>query len=155
MSAGLVLLVALGTSDVSPDAAAPGPREYLGELEVYLEPWDPRELCAVTVGLRNLAGVRQGEAWLKLRWVDTDNTVVGEPDLRLDGLLPERFNAKNLTLPVRCSRLSHVEVVSAEWTLPHDAVIPGETRVPITGVAGTRWRFAWNGEIALFKGTPE
>ena len=75
---------------------AADPVAYRGGLDVFLEPNDPQGVCSVTIGLRNLSGVRQGEARLRLAWFDSAGTLLADQSLRMDPLDIDRYDAKNL-----------------------------------------------------------
>lgn len=133
--------------------AAPPGRDYRGELDLWLLPYDEIGACSVTVGLRNASGVRQGEAWLTLAWLGADGSELAPPArIRMDPLLPGRYNAKNETLPLRCAEVIEVELRGAEWTLFAGWDAPPQPRVPIAGISGTRWRLAWSEEQQAWGG---
>lgn len=120
---------------------------------MYLEPWDARGVCSVTVTLDNQSGARQGEAWLRLQWLDVERRLVGEHRQRMDPLLPEHHDAKNHALPVLCSRIGRLQVRSAEWhPYPTLDTPVNERVVSIEDVEGSEWRFSWNEEMKLFVG---
>jgi hypothetical protein len=128
---------------------------YPGEAEFYLEPYDAQGACSVTVGLRNSSGVRQGDAWLSLAWYGTEGALVAEQRLRLDPLLEGRYDAKNLTLPVRCTTVARVVVRSARWRVfpTKDGPDPGlAPEARIDAVDGREWRFGWQAGSGLFVG---
>jgi hypothetical protein len=130
-------------------------REYPGEMDLWLLPYDDRGVCSVTVGLRNVSGLRQGEAWLTLAWLGLDGTELHPPsNIRMDPLLAGRYNAKNDTLSLRCAELGSVEVRRAEWTLFAGWDAPPQPVVPIQDVSGTRWRLAWSEERQAWAGEP-
>jgi hypothetical protein len=128
-------------------------REYRGEMDLWLLPYDDSGACSVTVGLRNASGLRQGEAWLTLAWLGQDGSELHPPsNIRMDPLLAGRYNAKNETLPLRCAELGSVEVRRAEWTLFAGWDAAPQPVVPIQDVSGTRWRLAWSEEQQAWRG---
>jgi hypothetical protein len=139
-----------------PAAAMDGPaRDYRGEMDLWLLPYDEHGACSVTVGLRNSSGVRQGEAWLTLSWLDQDGTELQAPSrIRMDPLLAGRYNAKNETLPLRCADIHAVEVRDAGWTLFAGWDAPPQPVVPIRDVSGTRWQLEWSEEHQAWRGEP-
>lgn len=126
---------------------------YTGELEVFLEPFDEKGSCSVTIALRNLSKVRQGDANLKLAWFDASGALIAEPSLQMDGLLDGRVDAKNLALPVRCRQVERLAVRSAKWVLFEGWDAPKRTIVRIDGVEGGEWQMGWNAEMGLFVGS--
>jgi len=128
-------------------------RDYHGEMDLWLLPYDDRGVCSVTVGLRNASGVRQGEAWLTLAWLGHDGAELHPPStIRMDPMLAGRYNAKNVTLPLRCAEVASVEVRRAEWTLFAGWDAPPQPVVPIQDVSGTRWRLSWREEQQAWGG---
>ncbi len=128
---------------------------YRGSLEVFLEPNDPQGVCSATIGLRNVSGARQGEAWLRLAWFDAAGKLLDDQRLRMDALEVNRYDAKNLAVPGNCDRVSRMRVTSAEWTLPQTGSSPDRTVVTIEGVERTEWAFHWDPKISLFAGVPQ
>lgn len=137
---------------VSEEQAALVARDYAGEVEVYLLPYEEQGACSITVGLRNTSGVRMAVAWFQLAWLDGEGQLLAEQSLRMDGLLPGRYDAKNLSLPLRCAQVSRLDIKSANWTLFQGWDNPLEVVVPITGAHGTGWRLRWNAELEAFAG---
>jgi hypothetical protein len=125
---------------------------YRGDLDVFLEPNDPQGVCSVTIGLRNISGARQGEARLRLAWFDSTGTLVADQSLRMDPLDIDRYDAKNLALPVICSKVGRMRVQSAKWVLGWET-LDGPV-VTIEAVERTEWQMRWDGEIGLFVGDP-
>lgn len=151
---GSILLLSsclVGACTVAPPAAK-GPT-YAGELEVYLQPFDEKGLCSVTIGLRNVSGSRQGDANLSLAWFDAGGKSLGEQALRMDELRPERTDGKNLTLQARCKEVSRLIVRTAEWNLFEGWDTPARSVVRIDRVEGSEWQFSWDAENFLFVGT--
>lgn len=161
-AAGRVTVAAAAAVAALGGCAASGPRPgatltYPGEAEFYLEPYDAVGACSATVGLRNTSGMRQGEAWLSLAWYGVDGALVDEQPLRLDPLLEGRYDAKNLSLAVRCATLARVVVRSARWQVypTKDGPDPGlAPEARIDGVDGGEWRFGWQAGSGLFVGEP-
>jgi hypothetical protein len=120
-------------------ASAPGRDRQPGEIEVFLEP-DPREICAVTVTLRNLSEGWRGEARLELAWMGAEGRLLHRESLSLDGLLPGRLSAKNLSLPFDCGKIDSLRVQSARWHPYPYLKIEDPTIFVIDGVDGTTWR---------------
>lgn len=150
---GIALAAAALTGCAATGGASDGPRlAYRGELELYLEPYDAKGLCSVTVGLRNVSGVRQEEAWLTLAWLGTDGSMVSEQRLRMDPLLPGRYSAKNLTLPVRCAAVGQAIVRDARWTVFSEVQAANPAVAAIEGASNTNWQFRWQPETGLFVG---
>jgi len=125
---------------------------YSGQLDVYLQPFDDKGACSITIGLRNASGARQGDANLKLAWFDAAGAVLAEQPLRMDGLLDGRYDAKNLALPVPCRQVSRLTVRRAEWNLFEGWDTPARVVVRIDGVEGTEWQIVWDEENGLFVG---
>ncbi len=139
--------------DQAPDAPAELPaRTYAGEVEVYLLPYDEQGACSITVGLRNTSGVRQREARFQLAWLDAESQLLADQSLWMDGLRPGRYDAKNLSLPVRCERVSRLDMKSAEWTLFEGWDNPLKVVVPIAGAHRTAWQFRWDAALGAFVG---
>lgn len=135
------------------NAMPPPVRAYRGELDLWLVPYDESGACSVTVGLSNLSGVRQGEAWLALAWRGGDGAeLVAPARIRMDPLLPGRYNAKNETLPLRCREIVEVWLSSAEWKLFAGGDAPAQPMVPILGINGTRWRLVWSDDKQAWRG---
>lgn len=130
---------------------------YRGALDVLLEPWDQKNLCAVTVGLRNVSGVRQGEAWLEMAWFDEAGVERARETLRMDPLLVDRYSAKNLALPLRCAEIGRVHVVRAEWLRGADeGMLDGiSERLSIGDVSGGVWRFGHDAALGVYVGSPD
>jgi hypothetical protein len=128
----------------------PGAVTYTGEIEAYLEPFDQKNACSVTMVLHNLSQVRQGDANLTLAWFDASGVLLAEQSLRMDGLLEGRADAKNLTLPVLCKQVDRVLVRSAKWNLFMGWGTPGPI-VRIDGVEGVELRLDWNAQTGLFE----
>lgn len=133
--------------------AAESPSSIRGEIEAYLEPSDEQGVCSVTIGLRNLSVAWQGEARLLLAWFDADGSLIEELPLRMDPLLPGRFDAKNQVLTGRCAAVSKLVVSSAEW-LPYPSMEPkaDAAAAVIEGVAGSQWQMRWSDDHRLFVG---
>ncbi len=155
----LLPVLLLAGCAAAPGGGAPGggqreapTRLYTGELDVYLEPYDDKGACSITIGLRNTSGVRQGEARLQLAWLNAQGAVLADQSLRMDGLLPGRYDAKNLALPLKCERVSRLQVRSAEWTLFEGWDDPQPVVVPIEGAHATEWRLAWDATLGVFVG---
>lgn len=127
-------------------------RIYSGQLDVYLEPYDDKGKCSITIGLRNASGARQADANLKLAWFDSAGAVLAEQMLRMDGLLDGRYDAKNLALPVLCRQVARLAVRKAEWNLFEGWDTPAKSIVRIDGVEGTEWQFLWDEEYGLYAG---
>jgi hypothetical protein len=125
---------------------------YSGQLEVYLEPFDDKGVCSITIGLRNVAGARQNDANLKLAWFDSAGDLIAEQALRMDPLLVGRTDGKNLALPVRCRQIGQLTVRRAEWDLFEGWGTPAQSVVRIDGVEGTEWAFVWDEQNGLFVG---
>jgi hypothetical protein len=125
---------------------------YRGELEFYLEPYDAKGACSATVGLRNVSGVRQAEAWLDLAWYGADGALLTQGRLRLDPLLPGRYDAKNMTVPGQCADVQRVEVRRATWTVFEAEPAPMPPLATIEGAAGGQWQFRWQADDGLFVG---
>ena len=143
----------LGVADeASDEQAAQLARDYTGEVDVYLLPYDEQGVCSIEIGLRNTSGVRQREARLQLVWFDHDGQLLDDQSLRMDGLLPGRDTAKNLSLPVRCERVSQLDMKSAEWTLFQGWDNPLDVVVPIAGAHRTAWQFRWDAALGAFVG---
>lgn len=142
-----------GESASTPVPVTESPSSSRGEIEVYLEPSDEQGVCSVTIGLRNLSAAWQGEARLRLAWFDADGSLIEELPLRMDPLLPGRFDAKNQVLTGRCAAVSRLVVRSAEW-LPYPSMEPRAEAavVDIEGVAGSEWRMRWSEDHRLFVG---
>ena len=138
--------------DVSGKQAELPARTYAGEVEVYLLPYDEQGICSITVGLRNTSGVRQGEARFQLAWLDAESQLLADQSLWMDGLLPGRYDAKNLSLPVRCDKVGRLDMKSAEWTLFEGWDNPLKVVVPITGAHRTAWQFRWDAALGAFVG---
>jgi hypothetical protein len=127
-------------------------RLYSGQLDVYLEPFDDKGRCSITIGLRNVSGARQGDANLKLAWFDAADALIAEQALRMDGLLDGRYDAKNVALPVPCRQVGRLAVRKAEWNLFEGWDAPARSVVRIDGVEGTGWQILWDEESSLFVG---
>lgn len=149
-------LVASSWLAVACTSMATGPEEpariYSGQFEVYLEPFDEQGRCSITIGLRNASGVRQGDANLKLAWFDTAGAVLVEQELRMDGLLEGRYDAKNLALLMPCRQVTRLAVRTAEWNLFEGWDSPARSVVRIDGVGDTAWEMVWDEEKQLFVG---
>lgn len=145
------LLVAACTSSPTPRAPAV---IYSGQIDVYLEPFDDKGSCSITIGLRNSSGVRQGDAHLQLAWFASSGAAIAEQGLRMDGLLDGRYDAKNLALPVPCREVGKLVVRKAEWDLFEGWDAPVRSVVRIDGVEGTEWELAWDEATGLFVGRP-
>jgi hypothetical protein len=143
------LAVACTSMTTAPEQPA---RIYSGQLDVVLEPFDARGKCSITIGLRNTSGVRQGDANLKLAWFDSAGALLAEQELRMDGLLEGRYDAKNLALLVPCREVDRLVVRTAEWTLFAGEDIPVQSVVRIDGVEDTEWKVGWDEENQLFLG---
>jgi hypothetical protein len=143
------LAVACTSMTTAPKQAA---RIYSGQLDVVLEPFDAQGKCSITIGLRNTSGVRQGDANLKLAWHDSAGAVLAEQELRMDGLLEGRYDAKNLALLVPCREVDRLVVRTAEWTLFEGWDTPTPSIVRIDGVEDTEWKVGWDEENQLFLG---
>lgn len=128
------------------------PARYRGSLDVYLEPNDAQGVCSVTIGLHNVSGVRQREAWLRLLWFDAAGTQLADQSLRMDPLDIDRYDAKNLVLAMTCDRVQRMQVKSAEWTLFRGWDTPVNKSVVIDDVDHTEWRMRWDAGIGLFVG---
>lgn len=142
-----------GESPASLVPAAESPSSFRGEIEAYLEPNDEQGVCSVTIGLRNLSAAWQGEARLRLAWFDANGSLIEELPLRMDPLLPGRFDAKNQVLTGRCATVSRLVVQSAEW-LPYPSMEPktDAAAVVIESVAGSEWQMRWSEDHRLFVG---
>jgi len=152
---GALALVGASLFVAACTANAPRPPSavtYQGQLDVYLQPYDDKEACSITVGLRNSSGVRQGDANLELAWFSSAGAAIAEQTLRMDGLLEGRYDAKNLALRVRCREVARLAVRRAEWDLFDGWDSPARSVVRIDGVENTEWEFAWDDEIDLFVG---
>lgn len=121
---------------------------YHGEIEAFLEPVDAQGACAVTVGLRNRSGVRQGEARLRLAWMNAQGKLIEEQRLRMDPVDVAQYDAKNLVLPIRCANVERLRVRSAEWSLGWDATVASV--VPIAGVDGVDLVLRWDEKLQLY-----
>lgn len=137
-----------------PPAVPPAPpsREYAGEVEVFLLPYDEQGACSITIGLRNISDVRHAEARFQLAWLNANSELLADQSLRMDGLRPGRYDAKNLSLPVRCKQVSRLLMKTAEWTLFEGWDSPLPVVVPIAGAHATEWRLRWNPELGAFAG---
>ena len=142
------LAVACTSTATSPEPAV----TYAGQLDVYLEPFDDKGACSITIGLRNASGARQGDANLKLAWFDPAGALLAEQTLRMDGLLEGRYDAKNLALPVPCRQVDRLAVRKAEWNLFEGWDTPARSVVRIDGVEGAEWQIVWDEEARLFVG---
>ena len=152
VSVAACLLVAACTS--MPSARAPA-AIYTGQIDVYLEPFDDKRSCSITIGLRNSSGVRQGDANLRLDWLDSSGALIAGQSVGMDGLLDGRYDAKNLALPVRCREVGKLVVRRAEWDLFDGWASTSRPVVRIDGVEGTEWRMAWDEATGLFVGQRE
>ncbi len=130
--------------------AGTGARKYPGELEFYLQPVDEQGVCAVTVGVRNLSGERQGEAHLRLDWFQGRKVILRDQFSRLDPVDVGRYDAKNIEVPSKCSAIERVRIRSAVWRLGWD--ITEDKWVPIDTVDGAEVRFRWDESIGYFVG---
>lgn len=137
----------------TPVATAPETdRIYSGQLDVYLEPFDDKGSCSITIGLRNTSGARQGDANLELAWFDASNGLLAEQALRMDGLLDGRYDAKNLALLVPCRQVARLVVGNAEWNLFEGWDTPARSVVRIDGVEDSEWQILWDEETRLYVG---
>ena len=146
----MAVLAAAACTPARPPATGPG---YAGELEIFLVPYDAQRTCAVTVGLRNVSGVRQREAYLEVAWYGDGGDPLAVHRLRIDPLLEGRYAVKNETLPELCGNVRRGEVRSAEWVLfmPGDAPLP-DRYVTIDGVHRSSWRFRWDPALPAYVG---
>ncbi len=153
LAARSLFLVAVSSLAVACTSTPPRPVAiYSGQLEVYLEPFDAKGICSITIGLRNVSGARQNDANLKLAWFDPAGDLIEEQALRMDPLLVGRTDGKNLALPVRCLQVSQLTVRRAEWELFEGWGTPAQSVVRIDGVEGTKWAFDWDEQNGLFVG---
>ena len=130
------------------------PASQRGSLEIYLEPYDEKTLCSVTIGLRNDSGVRQGFADLEISWYDDRGSELAATRQRMDSLRPGFYDAKNHTLSALCSAVRRAVVRSAEWELFEGSWdVSVIKKASIEGVADTTWEFEWSDENKLFVGT--
>lgn len=140
-----VLVAAAGCAGSRPvdDSTTPVTKQaYPGFLQVLGKTGDVQPLCALTVVLRNDSGIPQGQALVRLEWLDAQGTVLAESEILMIKTKPGQVTGKNDVLQVTCDRVDRVRVRSAEWVLGWD--IASTTIVPITGVDGAELRFGWN-----------
>lgn len=145
-SATLAAMISACTAGTArPDA---GTRR--GVLELYLEPVDAQGACAVTVGLRNDSGARQGEARIRVQWRDRQGATIGDQWVRMDPVDIGQYDAKNLVLDAPCKRVAAARVRTADWRVGWD--MTATAVVPIDGVDEALITFEWDASAGLFVG---
>ena len=131
----------------------PAAVSYFGELDLVLEPNSVNDFCSVTVGLRNVSGVRQDEAYLELDFFNGNDDLLQSERIRMDPLRVGRYDAGNASVAARCESIDRAVIRSAEWTIYNaDRDAPRQV-VSMSGVTGTLWQFGWSEENQLFIGT--
>lgn len=123
-----------GTGPISTGANPASKAVYRGFMEVIARSGDVQPICASTVSLRNDSGDRQGEARLRIDWLDEKGSVLEQHELLMIKTKPGQVTAKNLVVELPCDRVHRIRMRSAEWVLGWD--IRSTTVVPITDVDG-------------------
>lgn len=134
-----------------PGQARPDAGTRRAVLELFLEPVDTQQACAVTVGLRNDSGARQGEARIRLQWRDRAGKTRADQWVRMDPVDVGQYDAKNLVVDAPCRDLLSARVRTADWRVGWDMTMTAV--VPIDGVDRAEITFRWDSSIGLFVGS--
>ena len=124
---------------------------YAAELEVYLEPFDERDLCRLHVALRNTSGVRQGFSSFRIV-PQANGSQLPELELRHNAMRVGMLRSARADLPLPCAEVDSLRIESATWEVFEgwDNPVPKEVR--IDGADETDWNFDFDQERSVWVG---